>query len=95
MEEVKERAVGKKVNFTDWMGSSDDEKVSDKKITPDFNQIFADDKFSKREKKGHLLLQLQKTYKGDERFMLNKDFTADDAKKLPQNMLGALSSREY
>ena len=95
MEEVKERAVGKKVSFTDWMGSSDDEKVSGKKITPDFNQIFADDKFSKREKKGHLLLQLQKTYKGDERFMLNKDFIADDAEKLPQNMLGALSSREY
>jgi hypothetical protein len=26
---------------------------------------------------------------------LNKDFVADDTKKLPQNMLGALSSREY
>ena len=37
MEEVKERAVGKKVSFNDWMGSSDEEKVSNKKGSPDFN----------------------------------------------------------
>ena len=26
---------------------------------------------------------------------MNKDFVADDTKKLPQNLLGALSTREY
>ena len=97
VEEVKERAVGKFVCFDDWMGGegSDDERAANNKESADFDKVFADDKFSKREKKGHLLLQLQKTYKGDERFMLDKDFTADDAKKLPQNMIGALSTREY
>lgn len=63
---------GKKVGFNDWMGSEsegDDEKqIAKKKKSQDFDKIFADDKFSKREKKGHLLLQLQKTYKGDDRF---------------------------
>jgi hypothetical protein len=47
------------------------------------------------------LLQLQKTYKGDDRFKLAEDAGFDidlkdkDAKKvLPQSMLGALSKRE-
>ena len=80
----------KKVGFSDWMGS--DSEPEDKK---DFDKIFAEDKFSKRDKKSQLLLQLQKTYKGDDRFLLNKDFAADDTDKLPSNMLGALSTREY
>lgn len=91
-EERDDSSVDKKVNFEDWMGGDSDD--GDKKSL-NFNKIFADDKFSKREKKGHLLLQLQKTYKGDDRFKLDKDFVADDAKKLPSNMIGALSSREY
>lgn len=62
----------------------------------DFDKIFADDKFSKREKKGHLLLQLQKTYLGDDRFKLDKDFGVEDedVDKLPKNLLGALSTKE-
>lgn len=66
----------KKVCFDDWMGE-------DPKSTYNIDKIFADDKFSKRDRKGHLLLQLQKTYKGDDRFKLDKDFEADDAKQLP------------
>ena len=59
----------KRVLFDDWMGESDDDdNQKQKKRSDDFEKIFAEDKFSKREKKGHLLLQLQKTYKGDERF---------------------------
>ena len=46
----------KKVNFEDWMGGESDEEG--KKKRNNFDKIFADDKFSKREKKGHLLLQL-------------------------------------
>ena len=48
--------------------SEDDDNLKQKKRSDDFEKIFAEDKFSKRGKKGHLLLQLQKTYKGDERF---------------------------
>ena len=89
---------GKKVHFDDWMGAeSDNENLPSQTANTKnkFDKIFADDKFSKREKKGHLLLQLQKTYKGDDRFKLDKDFEADDTKKLPSNMLGSLSTREY
>ncbi len=41
-------------------------------------------------------MQLQKSYKGDSRFHLNKDFDIDLARKrdLPEGMLGALSKRE-
>jgi len=48
-----------------------------------------------------LLLQLQKSYKGDERFkLLENDFNVDlkeaakHRKQLPSAMLGALSKRE-
>ena len=75
--------------------SGSDDSDEPKQVEKDLGSLFAVDKFSKREKKGHLLLQLQKTYKGDERFQLNKDFVADDTDKLPQNLLGSLSSREY
>ena len=41
-------------------------------------------------------MQLQKSYKGDDRFYLTKDFTVDKKMKkaLPQSMLGAMSKRE-
>ena len=49
----------KRVRFDDWMGESDeDDDQKQKKRSDDFEKIFAEDKFSKREKKGHLLLQL-------------------------------------
>lgn len=54
MEEEKNRE-GKKVRFDDWMGSdSEDERQGQKKESID--KIFAADKFSKQDKKGHLLL---------------------------------------
>ena len=87
--EEEDSFVGKKVRFDDWMG---DDPEGDKQ---NIDEIFAANKFSKREKKGHLLLQLQRTYKGDDRFKLNAEFEADDVKQLPSNMLGALSSKEY
>lgn len=46
--------------------------------------------------RGHLRLQLQKTYKGDERFKLDENFKVDksDAKLMPQEMFGAMSKKE-
>ena len=82
----------KKVRFDEWMGN---ESADDHQINENIDRVFAVDKFSKQDKKGHLLLQLQKTYKDDDRFKLNKDFEADDIKKLPSNMLGSLSTREH
>ena len=90
--------IDKKVKFNDWMGESSDSDTeirSKLKKKDDFDKLFAEDKFSKREKKGHLLLQLQKSYKGDDRFQLDKDFAVDDTKKLTSTMLGALSTKEY
>ena len=55
--EEEDSFVGKKVRFDDWMG---DDPEGDKQ---NIDEIFAANKFSKREKKGHLLLQLQRTYK--------------------------------
>lgn len=68
--EKAERAISKKVKFSDWMGedSPSDDSDEPEQVEKDLGHLFAADKFSKREKKGHLLLQLQKTYKGDERF---------------------------
>ena len=46
--------------------------------------------------RGHLRLQLQKTYKGDDRFKLDENFKVDksDAKLMPQEMFGAMSKKE-
>ena len=86
------------MSFEEWMGGEsegEDDRNAKSKGREDFDKIFADDKFSKREKKGHMLLQLQKTYKGDARFKLNKDYDVDQLKHLPSSMLGSLSTREY
>ena len=89
---------GKKVSFDEWANSScelsenKDESLYFSKENLD--RVFAAEKFSKREKKGHLLLQLQKTYMGDDRFKLDKEFEADEIDKLPSNLLGSLSTRE-
>lgn len=80
--------------------SDSNEKSSDNEEEEDYSKAF--DKGQFEGKKGHLLLQLQKSYKGDDRFQLTKsgDFDIDlsNAKKtmkqLPQTMLGALSKRE-
>ena len=40
----------------------------------DIANAFALDKFSKKGAKSHILLQLQKSYKDDDRFKLNKEF---------------------
>lgn len=57
------------------------------------------DRFSKEEfegDKGHLRLQLQKTYKGDDRFKLDKNFTVETRSKhhLPDDLYGSLSKLE-
>lgn len=46
--------------------------------------------------RGHLRLQLQKTYKGDERFKLDDGFKVDkaDRKLMPELMFGGMSKRE-
>ena len=73
-----------KVKFSDWMDNPDDDKSDqDGDRETDFDKLFAVDKFSKKEKKSQLLLQLQKSYKGDDRFQLNKDFAVDDLDRLP------------
>ena len=41
-----------KVDYVDWMGASSEEEPAD------LGGLFTVDKFSKREKKGHMLLQL-------------------------------------
>ena len=59
-----------KVKFQDWMEmeSEDSDDGPTLKPSDDFDTLFAVDKFSKKEKKSQLLLQLQKSYKGDQRF---------------------------
>jgi hypothetical protein len=84
-----------RVKYADWMGDSGGDDVHD------WEAVFNKDKFDKGGK-GHMLLQLQKTYKGDERFRLDKDDFALNLEKdkghgkvsLPDTMLGALSKRE-
>ena len=44
--------------------------------------------------KGHMRLQLQKTYEGDERFKLTGDFHVDKKAKLPEKMIGGMSRME-
>ena len=75
------------------------EMISVASSEQDYNKVF--EKTQYEGKQGHLLLQLQKTYKGDDRFKLDKDnFDIDmkeavaHRKSLPQAMLGALSKRE-
>ena len=85
---------GKFVKFDDWMGG--DEPVNEQESgANDIDNAFAVDKFSKKGAKSHLLLQLQKSYKDDDRFKLNKTFTDIDTTKLPQSMINALTSKEY
>ena len=56
---------------------------------------FAVDKFSKKAAKSQILLQLQRSYKDDDRFKLNREFSDIDTTKLPQSMINALTSKEY
>ena len=58
----------KLVKYNDWLANSSDQDEDD------IDAAFSIDKFSKGNKKSHLLLQLQKTYRDDDRFKLNRDF---------------------
>lgn len=83
----------KAVKYQDWMNDSNEEE-SQSEENEDYQDLFERKEYEG--KKGHLLLQLQKSYKGDDRFQLTKDFTVDKKMKkaLPQSMLGAMSKRE-
>jgi len=85
----------KTVKYSDWIGSeseSGEEHFEDKDDAD--QKLFDQDKYEGS--KGHLLLQLQKTFKGDDRFQLDKDFAIDKKQKknLPSNLFGSLSKRE-
>ena len=87
----------RKVRYSDWMEGSHSEDEHN------WDKVFNKDKFDKGGK-GHLLLQLQKSYKGDDRFRLDTDDFGVDVVKdkgehggkiaLPETMLGSLSKRE-
>ena len=101
-----------KVSYNDWMGSDEDEHEEASQSQGQGGQI---DNSDYKEKKadqeefiqqrfegldGHMRLQLEKTYGGDERFKLTDEFKvsfkdANKAKRhIPDAMLGALSKRE-
>jgi hypothetical protein len=67
-------------------------------LDSDSDDRSAQDAFSKEQfegSKGHMRLQLQKTYQGDERFKLDKSFNVSKNQKLlPDQMKGAMSKRE-
>ena len=67
-------------------------------LDSDSDDQSAQDAFSKEQfegSKGHMRLQLQKTYQGDERFKLDKSFNVSKNQKLlPDQMKGAMSNRE-
>lgn len=69
----------------DWLQSDSDNEVGNQ-----FEKSYFEGD------RGHLRLQLQKTYKGDERFKLDENFKVDksDAKLMPQEMFGAMSKKE-
>ena len=72
----------------DWLQSDSEDDDSD------HASKFQKDYFEGE--RGHLRLQLQKTYKGDERFKLDEGFRVDksDSKLMPADMFGAMSKRE-
>mmetsp|Transcript_27030 Transcript_27030/g.41169 ORF Transcript_27030/g.41169 Transcript_27030/m.41169 type:complete len:121 (+) Transcript_27030:1-363(+) len=82
-----------KVSYNDWMGDDEDDQSQQE------DAGFAQDRFEGLD--GHMRLQLQKTYGGDDRFKLTEDFDVSlkDANKshthVPDNMLGALSKTEF
>jgi hypothetical protein len=86
----------RKIRYSEWM----DDSASD---TDNWDRVFNKDKFDQGGK-GHMLLQLQKSYKGDDRFRLDEDegFAVNPLKdkgvggkiQLPEAMLGQLTKRE-
>lgn len=89
-----------KVKYTDWMGSDEDQEETSQ---GQGGQIQKEDEFAQERFEGldgHMRLQLEKTYGGDDRFKLTDDFTvsfkdANKAKRhIPDTMLGAMSKRE-
>ena len=75
------------VRADDWLGS-DSEEITN----------FGQERFEGRE--GHRRMQLEKTFKGDDRFKLTNEFDVSirDAEKvranLPDTMIGAMSKKE-
>jgi hypothetical protein len=88
------------VKYNDWMGSDDDEPETISQGQGGQNDIdnFTQTRFDGLD--GHMRLQLEKTYGGDDRFKLTEDFNVSfkDANKVRAHvsdvMLGALSKRE-
>lgn len=63
---------------SDWLGLDNDEPVK---------QANFEKTFFEGSNKGKLLFELQKSYKGDDRFVLDKRFAKDfDASKLPNTI---------
>ena len=94
---VETEMESKLVKYTDWMDNPESDEEN-------WNNVFAKEKFDDGGK-GHMLLQLQKSYKGDDRFKLDADdgFQVNPVKdkglfggkvQLPETMLGSLSKRE-
>ena len=77
--------IKKVVKYSDWMNDDNESRDSKKKkktkklevvsseseVDANYNNVF--EKAQYEGTKGHLLLQLQKSYKGDDRFNLKKD----------------------
>ena len=105
--------IKKVVKYSDWMNDDNESRDSKKKkktkkleiisnqseVDSNYDHVFEKSQYEGT--KGHLLLQLQKSYKGDDRFNLKKDQDFDidlehkDPKKvLPQAMLDALTKKE-
>lgn len=77
-----------KTIIKDWLKSDSDSEASDLDARFDKSEFEGD--------RGHLRLQLQKTYKGDDRFKLDKGFSVETKSKhhLPDDLFGSLSKRE-
>lgn len=89
----------KHVKYTDWMCSDDEpEQISQGQGGQTDDQAFEATRFEGLE--GHMRLQLEKTFGGDDRFKLTEDFNVSfkDANRknahVSDVMLGALSKRE-
>ena len=56
------------------MGGAESANIEVEQGAKDIENAFDLEKFSKKGAKSHLLLQLQKSYKDDSRFKLNRQF---------------------
>jgi len=76
----------KKVGAKDWLGDSSDESEA-----ADFDRPLVHD-----DKKGRLMFELQKSYGGDRRFKLDKDFMDDlEEEKMPEKVKLSIASAGF